>query len=301
MVVPLDVLKTSMQTSKVKQTAAAAALAIVRTKGPAGLWRGLRPTAIGYFMQGAVKFGGYESLKRLSRRALSGVDDDGANLVPQLPLMIGSAAIAEFAACSFLCPLEVAKLRMQTDIAGARAGLVRSLSGVVRSDGVGALYRGFSAIALRQVPYTIVKLVCYDAFASAVVRATGMRGGDGDDDGERARATMVSLGAGLCAGACAALVSQPADVLLTRMCGSSATRTLSECVIATGLFEQLSYLRSIGLRECFSGLGPRLTMIALVNAAQFGMYDAVRVHLGVGRSYQCAASQSAGEVAGSIM
>lgn len=91
----------------------------------------------------------------------------------------------------------------------------------------------------------------------------------------------VSLSAGLCAGAAAAFVSHPADVLLTRLCGSTAKEALVECVIAEGLCEQLAYLRSIGLRGCYSGLAPRLLMIAAVTSLQFALYDEVRAHLGI--------------------
>ena len=50
---------------------------------------------------------------------------------------------------------------------------------------------------------------------------------------------FVSLSAGLTAGSAAAIVSQPADVLLTRLCGTTATTQLVECVIASGLWQQV--------------------------------------------------------------
>ena len=50
------------------------------------------------------------------------------------------------------------------------------------------------------------------------------------------------------AGAAAAVVSHPADLLLTRLCGSSQTTNLAECVIAEGVVDQMRYLMSLGLR-----------------------------------------------------
>lgn len=112
--------------------------------------------------------------------------------------------------------------------------------------------------------------------------------------------------AGLVAGACAAVVSQPvhyarpfamhnrswlfttcpfvaqADLLLTRICGS--TTNLAECVIAEGIIEQAQYILSLGFREAFSGLGPRLAMTSLMTSIQFVLYEHMRVFLGVSGS-----------------
>ena len=85
---------------------------------------------------------------------------------------------------------------------------------------------------------------------------------------------------GMFAGALAAVSSHPADVLLTRLCGTaggaSSMGALTECVIAEGLGEQLAYLRTIGWASSFAGLGPRVTMITGVSALQFAIYGELR-------------------------
>ena len=97
---------------------------------------------------------------------------------------------------------------------------------------------------------------------------------------ERAR-PVLALGSGLLAGACAALASQPADLLLTRICGGASVARLSSCVIADNMLDQVRYLCSLGVRKCYAGIGPRLTMVASMTAVQFLLYDQVRLRLGV--------------------
>ena len=95
---------------------------------------------------------------------------------------------------------------------------------------------GLTPIAMRQLPYTATKLVTYDMFARAAkgVASTLERTLMPDSDGKRLQPLAIVL-AGMLAGAAAAVVSHPADLLLTRLCGSSATTNLAECVIADGV------------------------------------------------------------------
>lgn len=181
------------------------------------------------------------------------------------------------------------KLRVQTDSVAAARGMGATLAHILRHEGAGALYKGLSPIAMRQVPYTVVKLVSYEVFsalllssvARAMATARARRHAVGDDAAlvRSPPAAAIALGAGLMAGAAAAISSQPADVLLTRMCGSASVSTLSQCVIAKGWRAQLQYLYSIGLKECYSGLGPRLAMISSMTSVQFLLYDSARRRL----------------------
>jgi len=94
---------------------------------------------------------------------------------------------------------------------------------------------------------------------------------------EHHRVALV-LTAGLAAGAAAAVVSQPFDLLLTRLCGNAPSVTLTsltDCVIAEGLADQLKYLVSLG-PAAFTGLAPRLAMVSVMTAAQFVVYDTLR-------------------------
>lgn len=199
------------------------------------------------------------------------------------------------------------KLRIQTDPTYAARGLLGALRLQVASDGFLSLFGGLSAICLRQLPYTAVKLVSYELFAPLLLTAalrTGLLGAEPRPDERRAGGAssaprpLISLGAGMLAGAAAALASQPADVLLTRLCGSSAVSQLSACALASGWRQQLQYLASLGLRECYAGLGPRLAMVASMTSVQFLLYDQMRLLLGCAGPAPGAAVAGGGGAAG---
>jgi len=282
MVLPLDVMKTALQTDASLAGPRHAALAMLRAgKGIAPFFNGLRATAIGYWMQGATKFGGYEYLKRSAFDALLESGDVGAEIARrfQLPIMLASAAAAELFASAALCPLEVIKLRMQTSPELAALGLRRALLHVAKGDGLQVLYKGFVPIALRQVPYTACKLVSFELLASLIgqmlERHNEGRATRGESPLHLPR-TAVVLASGLLAGAAAAVVSQPFDLLLTRLCGSTSVASLSSCVIADNLGSQLAYLVSLG-SGAFTGLAPRLAMISVMTSCQFFLYDSLRM------------------------
>ena len=131
-VIPLDVIKTRMQTDAHAAAGGslAAAGAVLRDAPGRGLLRfaaffnGLPPTALGYFLQGATKFGGYEVFKQNAYARLRAHGGEEAYRKWQLPVMLASAATAEMMATVLLAPLEVLKLRVQTDAAAASRGVI---------------------------------------------------------------------------------------------------------------------------------------------------------------------------------
>lgn len=132
-----------------------------------------------------------------------------------------------------------------------------------------------------QVPYTACKLVSFEIGIAALSQLVAThrerlrRSGHHVPEPPR---TAIVLTAGLLAGGAAAIVSQPFDLLLTRLCGSASVESLSSCVIAEGVREQLLYLLSLG-PEAFAGLGPRLAMISVMTSCQFFLYDSLRTLL----------------------
>jgi len=171
----------------------------------------------------------------------------------------------------------VLKLRVQTDPTAATRGALRTFAYVVRNEGFGTLYAGLTPIMLRQLPYTVTKLVAYELIHRFVETTSSS---------ERLRDYGVVF-AGLLAGAAAAFVSHPADVLLTRICGTASagalTNNVAECVIESAMtpIQQLQYLWGLGLRGAYSGFAPRLVMTSAMTSVQFTIYEATRTALGV--------------------
>ena len=82
--------------------------------------------------------------------------------------------------------------------------------------------------------------------------------------------TVVNLGSGLLAGFAAALVSQPADTMLSKINKTSSLP--GEGTIS----RLLKIAKELGLRGSYSGIGPRLVMVGGMGAGQFAIYGSIK-------------------------
>ena len=81
---------------------------VIAEEGAGALLTGLGPTAVGYFIQGWFKFGGVEYFKINAAQSMTEREAwDNRNTI-----YLGSAAVAEFIADVFLCPLEATRIRL---------------------------------------------------------------------------------------------------------------------------------------------------------------------------------------------
>jgi solute carrier family 25 (mitochondrial phosphate transporter), member 3 len=86
--------------------------------------------------------------------------------------------------------------------------------------------------------------------------------------------TTVNLGSGLLAGFAAAIVSQPADTMLSKINktkGLPGESTVSRLIKIAG---------ELGLRGSFAGLPTRLFMVGGLTAGQFAIYGDIKKALG---------------------
>jgi solute carrier family 25 phosphate transporter 3 len=236
---------------------------VIAEEGFGAVWTGVGPTFAGYFLQGMFKFGGYEFFKQQCINNL-GYETASNN---RTAVYLVSAATAEFFADIALCPLEATRIRLvsQPDFAG---GLVSGFSKILRNEGVMSFYSGFGPILFKQVPYTMAKFVVYEKVAETFYRFVDK------SKASPGTITAVNLGSGLIAGFAAAIVSQPADTMLSKinktkgLPGESTTSRL----IKIG--------KELGFRGSFAGLGARLFMVGTLTAGQFAIFgDIKRVSL----------------------
>ena len=118
---------------------------VIAKEGAGALLTGFGPTAAGYFLQGAFKFGGYELFKSQFVN-LVGVEN-ASNY--RTPIYLASAACAEFFADIALCPLEATRIRLVSDPTFAK-GLASGFSKIYKQEGIGAFYSGFGPILFKQ-------------------------------------------------------------------------------------------------------------------------------------------------------
>ena len=86
--------------------------------------------------------------------------------------------------------------------------------------------------------------------------------------------TVINLGCGLMAGFAAALVSQPADTMLSKI---NKTKGLPGEGTTSRL---IKIAKELGLRGSYTGIGARLFMVGTLTAGQFAIYGDIKKVLG---------------------
>ncbi|KAF9316702.1 Cu/Pi carrier [Podila horticola] len=268
---PVDVVKTRIQLEPTvyNKGMAASFRQVVKAEGAGALLTGFGPTFTGYALQGAFKFGGYEFWKQY---LIDFVGKENA-VENRAFIYLAGSGIAEFFADIVLCPLEATRIRLVSQPTFA-TGLVSGFSRILREEGImRGFYSGFGPICLKQIPYTMTKFGVYEIAAEGIEGIVGPK-----DTLSSAGATSVNLGAGLIAGLAAAVVSQPADTLLSKINKAKGTGSITSRLI--------SLSRELGVRGLFLGLGARLVMVGTLTAFQFAIYGDIKKALGATNSVE---------------
>ena len=261
---PVDVVKTRIQLDPVKynQGFIGGFRQVIASEGAGALLTGLGPTAQGYFIQGWFKFGGVEFFKTNITRSV-GEQKAWDN---RQSIYLVSAAMAEFIADIFLCPYEACRIRLVSDPAYADSMVGCAKKMMAESGFVGAFYSGFVPILFKQIPYTMAKFAVQGKAADNIYSALGAS----PDQPPAIGNLGVSLASGVVAGVAAAIISHPADTLLSKINKAGAGGSGS-------MFQRLGNIAAeTGLAKlCTQGLGPRCIMIGTLTAGQFGIFDIV--------------------------
>lgn len=118
---------------------------VIQNEGAGALLTGFGPTAAGYFLQGAFKFGGYEFFKQQSINLLG--YETASNY--RTGVYLASSAAGEFFADIALCPLEATRIRLVSEPTYA-SGLLSGFTKMAKQEGIGAFYAGFGPILFKQ-------------------------------------------------------------------------------------------------------------------------------------------------------
>jgi len=268
---PVDVVKTRVQLDPVKYNSGLVGgmRKIVAEEGAMALTTGLGATAFGYFVQGWFKFGGVEFFKIKAVDTL-GEEKAWAN---KTGIYLGAAAIAEFIADIFLCPLEAIRIRSVSDPEFCD-GMADGFSKILKAEGLGGFYAGFVPILGKQVPYTMAKFAVQGEAADKIYASMGKSPSELSSGANLG----VSLSSGVIAGVAAAIISHPADTLLSKINKAGAG----------GDGPMISRLMNIAAETgfvnlCTVGLLPRCVMIGTLTAGQFGIFDTVMGALGASK------------------
>ncbi|KAH8159357.1 hypothetical protein CIB48_g8893 [Xylaria polymorpha] len=238
---PIDVVKTRIQVDDAMKglNMVRAARQIVGKEGASALLTGFGPTAVGYLIQGGGKFAGYEFFKK---KYIDLVGSPESATRHRTAIYLSASASAEFFADIALCPLEATRIRLVSQ-------------------------RGFAdglASGFMRCPTAVGQFSVHEAAVEVIYRTIGSE--------RKARLTQlestgVELSSGIVAGVAAAVLSHPADTLLSAMNKGSGDPKQG----ATARMFTLA--REFGpKRLLLSGLGPRVLMTCGLVAGQFVIY-----------------------------
>nr|BAX57174.1 phosphate carrier 3 [Liriomyza chinensis] len=263
LVTPLDLIKCRLQVNAAKyKNLLYGAKLTVKEEGPIGLTKGWAPTLIGYSLQGAFKFGLYEVFKIQYSKMLS---EENAYLY-RTWIYLAASASAEFFADIALAPWEAIKVKIQTT-EGFANSMREAAPKMFADEGINAFYKGLVPLWMRQIPYTMMKFACFEKTVEVLYKYVVPKP---RSECSKAEQLLVTFAAGYIAGVFCAIVSHPADVVVSKLNqakGSSA----------------INVAKSLGFAGMWKGLVPRIIMIGTLTALQWFIYDGVKVVLRIPR------------------
>jgi len=267
-VVPLDVVKCKMQVFPEKYKGLIPGIrTVLAEEGTAGLRFGWAPTLIGYSMQGLCKFGFYEFFKDFYANL---VGEENAARYKGWIWLAGSAS-AEFFADIALCPMEMVKVKVQTSRQGTWPTSLAPATSQMYAQRADTRFPFGSLVPLwsRQIPYTMAKFFFFEKVVQLFYNHVFT---NPKDSYNKATQLSITFASGYIAGVICAIVSHPADNLVSQM-GKAENKGKS--------FGQMASEQ--GLYKLFTkGLGTRVLMIGTLTGLQWWIYDTFKTAFGMG-------------------
>ncbi|EGY23066.1 mitochondrial phosphate carrier protein [Verticillium dahliae VdLs.17] len=264
---PLDLVKTRRQIDSKLYTGNFQAWGkIFRGEGVRGIFTGWSPTFFGYSAQGAFKYGWYEFFKKQYSDIAGPENAQKYKTV----LYLTASASAEFLADLALCPFEAVKVRMQGGIPSPYSGTLDGIRTIAAKEGVSGLYKGLYPLWGRQIPYTMMKFASFETIVEMIYdRLPGQK-----SDYSKGAQTGVSFAGGYLAGILCAIVSHPADVMVSKL---NANRAPGEAF--GGALSRI--YKDIGFSGLWNGLPVRIVMIGTLTGLQWMIYDYFKIFMGL--------------------
>jgi len=267
-ITPLDVAKCNMQVNPTKYTGTFPALkTLLAEEGSRGIWKGFGPTFVGYSLQGMFKYGLYEVFKDTYMN-LAG-KENSEKYKPAIWLA-GSASAEVFADIA-LCPLEMLKVKIQTSPTGTFPTSFGAAYSEMARTRVDTRFPFGSLVPLwsRQIPYTMAKFFFFEKIVQLFYTHVFHEPKETYSKGTQLGVTFAS---GYLAGVVCAIVSHPADSLVSQL-GKASNKGKSIGAIAS----------EVGLMSLATkGLGTRVVMIGTLTGFQWWIYDSFKSAMGMG-------------------
>merc|ERR1712079_465387 len=144
-----------------------------------------------------------------------------------------------------------------------RTSLYLAASAKMSKESGNPFYKGLKPLWLRQIPYTMMKFSCFEKTVEALYKHVVPKPRAECTKGEQ---LIVTFAAGYIAGVFCAIVSHPADCVVSVL---NKSPNLSAGQVVSDL----------GMKGLWAGLGPRILMVGTLTALQWFIYDSVKVAL----------------------
>ncbi|KAJ7115821.1 mitochondrial carrier domain-containing protein [Mycena epipterygia] len=266
-ITPLDVAKCNMQVNPLKYSGLFPSIrTLLKEEGQTGIWKGFGPTFVGYSLQGMFKYGLYEVFKD----AYGNLAGEELSNKYKPALWLAGSASAEVFADIALCPLEMTKVKIQTSQNGTfPTGFGAALTQMRANPETRFPFGSLVPLWSRQIPYTMAKFFFFEKivqlFYTHVFTAP-------KETYSKTTQLGVTFGSGYLAGVVCAIVSHPADSLVSLL-GKAENKGKSVGTIYS----------EVGIASLATkGLGTRIVMIGTLTGFQWWIYDSFKSALGMG-------------------
>jgi hypothetical protein len=300
-----------------------AAQQIMKSQGIQGFYKGLGTYVVTDGIAGSIKFGSYEVLKgMIARRSAryqarvstykaqvqmlqqqqqqqQGTSSSSSSAAASSPRLIAlspprapllsdstltflSAGLAFIASSIVLVPGELLKQRLQM---GQIPSLSAGVSQILKDEGVGGFFTGYSAVCYRDVPYTMLELGMYDTFKGAYLSVKNKRlaartaaanrrtrGGSGElkEHKDVGITQFDEIMTAALTGGLVGYLTNPLDCVKTKLMTSPHLYPLG---FPQALTDQIT---SSGLASLFDGGGARVLWLMPFTAIYLPCYDMIK-------------------------
>lgn len=257
---PLDLLKVQLQTQQGGSTSVFnLTIKIIKSDGVLALYNGLSASLCRQLTYSTVRFGIYE----VGKQGLSARDKN----IPFYQRVL-LASVAGAAGGFVGTPADMINVRMQNDMKlplEQRRNYKHAFDGffrVWREEGFPRLFSGASMATSRAVLMTVGQLSFYDQIKQMLIAS-----------GVFADNLLTHFMASLAAGAVATTLTQPLDVLKTRMMNAKPGEF-------SGIFDLVKYTAKLGPVGFFKGYVPAFVRLAPQTILTFVFLEQLRLNFG---------------------
>jgi len=260
---PIDCIKTLQQSNAgAGLNMISASKQIWKESGIGGFYFGMGTYVTTDGCAGALKFATYEALK---------VWFDDKIPEENMPYaLFGFAAVSFLASSVVLVPGELIKQRLQV-------GQISSVSSGIRSiwnnEGILGFFAGYSAVCLRDVPYTMLELGIYDNLKSLYLNLKHKRRRPNSESGERQGITqMDEIVAAAITGGIAGYLTSPLDNIKTKLMLQA-----TDAQMYSGFMDcARQMIRANGVASLFQGAAARVAWLVPFTAIYLPVYEIMK-------------------------